>query len=348
LTVILTNGDNYTIGSSDLERITCLTPGQYNVQEAKDHGRNYDLTIQEYHINANLIEAIRKTNVIVQKLNVFSTFIRPRISDRFLRRVNTEITFLYECKSAGRLTRSVAILNQDVLAETYKIEGRKITTKDSMRTMMHDIREMNQLLMHVERRIAEIGNEGGSRGADRRVLKGELEEIRSLIAVAEVKRQELAVAEVISDEPITKVLYPGGLDPNNIKVWNDYSAWYKVGDKQLQLEAKRSVVTAITWLSDVNIEVVLQGHVAKYFVSPLREVEEHARDDEIRTGDVALLVGQYLAIAERADHGYGNDGEGEYFMMNYLKILSVEEGKVSSRRVNRSTQPEMRTTTVFR
>ena len=40
---ILTNGEEYTIVTSDLDRITCLTPGVYSVQEHGLHGQNFDL-----------------------------------------------------------------------------------------------------------------------------------------------------------------------------------------------------------------------------------------------------------------------------------------------------------------
>src|ERR1700728_347430 len=50
LTTIMTNGDQYTIGSSDLDRITCLTAGSYSVQEAGLDGRSYDLVVTENHL----------------------------------------------------------------------------------------------------------------------------------------------------------------------------------------------------------------------------------------------------------------------------------------------------------
>jgi hypothetical protein len=48
LRTIMTNGEEYTIGSADLDRITCLAPGIYSVQEAGSNGRNYDLVINEH------------------------------------------------------------------------------------------------------------------------------------------------------------------------------------------------------------------------------------------------------------------------------------------------------------
>jgi hypothetical protein len=48
LRTIMTNGEEYTIGSADLDRITCLAPGIYSVQEAGPNGRNYDLVVNEH------------------------------------------------------------------------------------------------------------------------------------------------------------------------------------------------------------------------------------------------------------------------------------------------------------
>lgn len=58
LTVVLTNNDLYNIGTDDLEKIMCLTPGNYSVQEAKERGRHVELRIDENMINVELYEAV--------------------------------------------------------------------------------------------------------------------------------------------------------------------------------------------------------------------------------------------------------------------------------------------------
>jgi hypothetical protein len=342
VTVIMTSGDKYTIGSVDLERITCLTPGAYSLKEAADNGRHYDLVITEVQLNAELYEAIRQTNDIVRRINLWIS--QKKSLKQMLRRPQSEMTFLQECKGSGRVTKSTARLNQDILAVAYKVEGRKITTRDSMRTMLNDIREMRILIDQISRKANDIGNT-----QEKQTLRVALENVRQHIAEAELRRIEVGDAPVLSDEPISKVLYPGGVDPKSaLPIWNDYKAWYRMSEKLLTVDAKRSVVTSVKWLSEKDIETTIQGLSAKYFLCPLQPVEEGHRDDEIREGDVVMLIGQYLVIAELPDDDYTGGPNQEYLMTNYLRITSVEEINSTRRGRNRARQPEMVVQSFFR
>jgi hypothetical protein len=341
LPVIFTNDETYTIEKDDLERITCLTPGAYNVQEARQGGRNYDLVISEYHINADLNDAIRKTNALVGTLNVLSGFIRSRLLDKVFKRKDHEITLLNECKSSGRITKSIAELNGVHLAVAYKLEGRKITIKDAMRTMAQDIREMKALLFIIERRITEISTENADKGR----LRFEMKEINTHISNSELARRSLAETDVLSDEPIAKVL-TGGLDTSGTPVWFDYEAWYKSSDRHMHLEAKRSHVQQIKWLSEVNIEVTLVGHNTKYYVTPLKPVLETEQADEIRQGDIAILAGKYMILAELDEEAEGE--ASPLFMSNYLRITSVEEVNITRRGRNRGQQINSNVVSLFR
>jgi len=339
----MTNGDKYTIGSSDLDRITCLTPGIYSVLEAGPNGHNYDLVVNEHHINADLYDAIRKTNGIVRTLNFLSTYNRKGFKDRvFGRRGVNEITFLQECIGSGRITRSTASLNQAILAVAYKVEGRKIARRDAMRTMERDIREMNQLLGQIERRMTDIS----SQFPEKRRLREMLEEVKNHIIHSERSRHMIGQMEDINDEPISKVLYPGGIDPTSVDVWCDYKAWYKENDRRLYVQALKAIVLKVTWLSDADVEVELEGRAVKYFVTPLQSVEEGVRDDEIRAGDIAILAGQYLIVAEVPEDV--EDGKDELSMTNYLRLTSMEEQNSSRRRMNRTRQPDAKVLCVFR
>jgi hypothetical protein len=119
-------------------------------------------------------------------------------------------------------------------------------------------------------------------------------------------------------------------------VWNDYKAWYREGDRLLTVEALRAPLSRVAWLSDVDIEVCLEGRAVKYIVTPLQPVEENAREDEIRVGDIALLCGQYLMLAEPLERG----GENQFTMVNYLRVTSMEEETTNRRRANRAKPPE--------
>ena len=93
----------------------------------------------------------------------------------------------------------------------------------------------------------------------------------------------------------------------------------------------KSIVTKVDWLSSVIVEVSLQDHQEKYFVSPLQEVEEGRRSDEVQVGDVAVLAGRYIILAVPDDE----EISGGLLLTNFMKITSVEEVFKSGRGANR-------------
>ncbi len=339
--VIFTNLETYNIDKDDLEGITCLTHGAYSVKEAHQGGRSYDLMITEYHINGDLNEAIRRTNALVGTLNVLTGFIKKGFMNMLPGRREHEARLLSECRNSGRITKSTAELQGDTLAVAYKIEGRKITTRDAMQTMMRDIQKLKWLLEKIDRRITEISNESTNKAS----LRFEVREINNLILHAERARKGLGESDLLSDEPIVKVL-TGGLGETGAPVWFDYEAWYRPSDRHMHFEAKRSHVNQVRWLSEVNIEVTLVGHSSKYYVTPLQPVLESQQEDEISSGDIAILAGKYMILADADD---GDEGEGSpLFMSNYLRITSVEEVSIQRRGRNRAQQVSSNVITLFR
>jgi len=93
----------------------------------------------------------------------------------------------------------------------------------------------------------------------------------------------------------------------------------------------------------VNIELAVKDKAALFFVTPLREVSSEKREDEVVVGDVVFFMGQYLAIGVRVDDG----PEERYFMTNYLKIVSVIEGRSSGRGQNRLRPTQRKFTAMF-
>jgi len=77
------------------------------------------------------------------------------------------------------------------------------------------------------------------------------------------------------------------------------------------------------WLTDDVIELSLLQQPSKLFVPPLRPVPEGFRDDEVRVIDIAMLVGQYVAIGEWDESS--EDPNDAFIMTNYLKVVSREE-----------------------
>jgi hypothetical protein len=156
---------------------------------------------------------MRKINLIVRTLNYFSTFNRKGFNKVFVRKP-LEIIFLHECRGSGRVTKSTASMNQAILGVAYKIEGRNIARRDAMRTMTHGIQEMSQLLAQIERRIIDLSGQL----AEKQALKEVLGEVKTHVIISEKSRQMIGDSTDISDEPIAKVVYPGGINPTNVHV----------------------------------------------------------------------------------------------------------------------------------
>ena len=92
------------------------------------------------------------------------------------------------------------------------------------------------------------------------------------------------------------------------------------------------------------IEVSLAQHASKYLVTPLQPAEETMGiDEEVQVGDIAILAGQYLIIAEPRE---GHQDWG-YIMINYFKIQSVEEMDRTGRGRNRNQQVEALVPSIF-
>jgi hypothetical protein len=350
---------------------------------------------------------------------------------------------LEEVRGNGRLTMNKALLNHDVLAIAYKIEGRKITKQDASKfvlsspanspptpiipaIMMHKIhntnqffavrtftsarREINAVISHLERgmsspeyRLSNLKN------SDQAQLRSDLDRVSTALNRTDDVRHSLAEQPDIEAEPISKVIYPGGpagmpmmrggIAQGNVgapsgnsgnsgtssvlgsagggggllgrQKWFEYNTWHT--QRLLHIEGKRSVVSAVNWMSDVLIEVLLHGIPTRFFVSPLERVEEGLRDDEVQVGDSVILVGQYIVIAVPATangdtgeefyhsanaaahhrgggaaptHGRGEEEE-RYIMTNWLWITDMEEIGRTRRGMNRGGRQEVMMPMVF-
>ena len=340
LTVLLTNGYKVIVSSADSDKITCLSQGTYTVQEARAGGRTYDLEILEEYVNEDLASAIRTINFVIDKVNTWQASTR-RISFRIGRR-STDHGFLGGFQGYGKLTKHTAFLNGDVLAIAYKLDGRKTTKLDAGRNLTREIRDLRILLDHIEKRIGE--GDLRSFHSEKRELKALLDEIRRRIDLTDYQKKSIYNAEEMTDEPIAKVLYPGGVAAKGPEVWNEYRAAFI--DEYLHVEAKQSIVKSFNWISDEIVEVFLEQHKVKYWVTPLKPVEESLRDDEIQEGDIVVLAGRYMIIAappEDGDHDYG------LIMTNWLKITGSEDQSRSNRGANRRQKDTTGVvTTIFR
>jgi len=163
------------------------------------------------------------------------------------KRKSTELVLQKEMTGTGRLTQNRALLNGDLLAVAYKLEGRKIYQKDAIRVIGQWEREITAVVKHIVRGMNDLvdyrlGN------TDKRALKGELDRVSVQINHAKDIRYKIGDADELSDEPMSKVVYPGGNGPTDPAVWNDYACTFQSG--VLHIDAKKSTVSGITWLSD--------------------------------------------------------------------------------------------------
>ena len=340
LTVVLTNNEKYLMNPMDLEQITLLSVGVYSLREAQDGGRHADLQIFERVLSHQSTNGVDQLNYIISQWNNWrnsasgqSSILRP-----FHRGKIRDLPLFQEYRSQGRLTQNIAdlLLNGDRLAISYKINGHKITRNNAIQILAQEARKIKEVVHHIESHLPYFKN-----STERSLLTTGLERVLMQVTQTDDIRHQLANEEMLDDEPIDKVLHPQGVGTGTTAPWNEYRTW--LTNNLLHVQAKRSVVTAVIWLSESLVEIGLQGHQAKYTVAPLQAVEEGWRDDEIRKGDLAILVGSYLVLAvpneDPQAHGV--------LMTNYLRIVSEEAFNRTRRGMNRQAGGQVACVTRF-
>lgn len=231
-----------------------MNPGIYNVRQARQNGQYYALEIEETVLNDYINEAITLLNAIIRKVNFWLTSTKKgsmagsSIIRRFsTKRKSTEPILQKEMTGTKRLTQNRAFLNGDLLAVAYKLEGRKIYQKDVTRVIGQWEHEITAVVKHIKRGMNDLvdyrlGN------TDKRALKVELDRVLVQINHAKDTCYKIGEADKLSDEPISKVVYPRGNGPTDPAVWNDYACTFQSG--VLHVNAKKSTISGITWLSD--------------------------------------------------------------------------------------------------
>ncbi|KAL9045856.1 MAG: hypothetical protein Q9214_001179 [Letrouitia sp. 1 TL-2023] len=347
LTIVMTDDSKYVMSPKDLDNIVYMTPGTYPLQETAARKRCFDLIIQETFLNDEIYQAVKMTNVIVHKVNQWLA--NPKrnggMVSKLVRKRPDHQSFLNDIMATGRLVEVFAMLNQSTLAVTYKVDGRKISRIDAIQSMARDIRTLRAFISHIERR-GDIVNDHGFFSMEKRELKQSLERVKAQIDLAEQSRTKVSLNEELSNEPIAKVLYPEGVKIGDGNVWNGYKAWCQEHDGCLNVEAVNSVIRNVRWLTDGVIELSLDQREPKVFVTPIRPVPEGYRDDEARIGDTAILLGRFVAIGE---HTYDSSGLNTVFrMVNYLRIVDMEQATQSRRGRNRLQESEVRPRCCFK
>ena len=207
-----------------------------------------------------------------------------------------------------------------MLAVAYKVEGRKITRRELIRHLASDLSKMRATMEAIETTIQQTFEEKRLNEHIKQVVyrvRAALGGVWRLYHLVEANKEKMEKhSPQLGDEPITKVVYPIGSDEMPVAVWNNYRAWYKLEWNVLFIEAHRRVVSSVTWLNDnVTSMVTFQGHDVKYFVTPLRKLEEEEHEEELKIDDKVVLVGQYLVVVEASGQSFtlnsaGKDGGG--------------------------------------
>ena len=346
LTVVMTDDSKYVINPRDLDNIMFMTPGIYPMQETAERKRRFDLVIQKTQLDSELHEATKMTNEIVHNMNQWLA--NPRrggtVMSKIIRKPSDHQSFLNDVRGSGRLVRMVAVLDQGILAVTYKVDGCKVSRISAVQTMARDIRQLRAVLSHIEQRGDMTDHEYFSQ--EKGQLKQSVEQVKAQINLAEESRTRIGLDQEVSDEPIVKCLYPEGRKISNGGVWNEYRAVCQDHHGALRVDAIKSTITGVKWLTRKIIELSLSEPPSKVVVTPLKPVPEGYRDDEVRVGDMAMLVGQYVAIGEPIQEC--PVPHAACSMTNYLKIVSVEEQNQSRRGKNRGQDSNAMGTCYFR
>lgn len=340
--------NKYIAVNSDLENLIRMTPGRYSLTEVERTQRTFDLDISEVVISDPLHRAITRLNSTLVVINGFLAAPRrkdvlARISS--IRRQSTgagrdQHTPFPEIKASGRLTYHAAQLGENILAEAYKVDGRKITRRDLIRNLASDLRKLRTTIHNVELAMQDF--EGRRIASDVRSnlpgLRKALVEVSALATQAEQNKSSMqARGSQLADEPVVKVLYASGSDRSANTLWYHYKSWYVSAENVLFIEAQRRQVNRVIWVSEDVIEVFFYGSAVKYFIAPLRPVLESEQWEEVKEDDQVLLVGQYIVVVDPGDPQMRQPEE----IVNWLKITGVEEEVVSRRGMSKRREAPM-------
>ncbi|ERF72767.1 hypothetical protein EPUS_09414 [Endocarpon pusillum Z07020] len=335
LTVVMTDDSKYIISPRDLDGIVNMTPGKYVVQATKGEKQCYDLLIQEKPLNDEIYKAIKQTNEIVHLVNYWlanPTKRRNAMINKILPKKSEPQPFLNEFRATGRLVEVLAFLNKSTLAVTYKLEGRKLSRIDAIQNLARDTRQLRAFIDRIEQRGSII--EFGFNNAEKRQFKNRFDQVRAEIELAEKSREMIGIDKELSNEPIVKCLYPAGVEMGGENVWNGYEARCTEQTGYLRVKAKYLTIHSVKWLTGEVIELSFDQHQQspKTYVTPLRPVPEGYRDDEARVDDLAILLGNYIAIGKRNENS--SVPNEDLTMINYLRIVSMQEHNQSRRGKN--------------
>lgn len=320
LTAVLTNNAHFNIRVADYEAILLLTKGVYSVQEADVNGRRFDLIIEKSSLNQSVYHAVDGLNDVIKLVNSWLTGIKGQVVRRShsfmkgmrvpgVRRPNIEM--MEEVHVTGKLSRYRALLGNTMLAIAYKLDGRKITLDDALATLSRDNQTVQSVVEYYQERL-QYYSSAIAPDILRRITNT-LNNVATELSLTDGVRQSISADPSISDEPIVTLIETAAGSPYLGSVWNNYNMSLTAGN-MLTVDAKKSYVTGVYWGAEIII--TLHNDPNQYVVAPLEYVEEKDQADQVQQGDVALLVGKYMILAEPVEE----EGTDALIMSNYLKV----------------------------
>ncbi|KAH0537543.1 hypothetical protein FGG08_005678 [Glutinoglossum americanum] len=356
LAVILVNHERYLIDPKDYEQIVLLQSGRYTLSRSQtadfgDESNHCDMIIDEFWVNESTTKACSQLNDIIKIVNRFLDGRKKggRLVKYGFKSISVDRFPEYRLR-AGKITKHIARLGANTLAAAYKEKGYKVTKWDVAGHMNEDNQTMSKMLRQYRQHLADTTL--NLLPQDISDMKHRLHKVESLIEVSVGIRKHVWNELVICNDPIVKVLRREGSDAVLAPEWQEYSAkllpewpfspleYDSSAYHSLEIMARRSTIRTLNWVSPDVAEVMLNDNNTTYFVSPLSQVDEMYQGDQIKIGDIGVLMGYYLVVAEQVQE---RSQEDMLYMANCLRITSVVQEQVQTMRgMRRQPQQPLR------
>ena len=338
---LLKDEKRYAINVTDLRRIEDMIPGTYIVQRVEASSESCELTIHERLVNKNFVKALNIMNAVISDINQYLAESKRRDHRRsklFDKSTNHQ-PLLGQTFDTEKCIEITATLANTVLAVTYKLEsGNEVSRRDVIKNMTKGSGILRAYIRHLSERGYFHNDKFPGHSHD--YFKRSLDEIESQLNLVEQARM-VVHAKSPHTRPVLKRFFPERPNHDDSGIWQDYTAWYS--KLILHVESRMQVIYHVKWLTDELIELSLNETPYRLVVSPLGSVAEYSRDDEVQIGDVVVLMGKYAAIAESK----WDPGE-PLTMLNYLKLVEVEEQPIRRRMKSKIAESSQKTVVRFK
>ena len=191
---VLVDGSQFMIGSEDVQKITLLERGIYNVTQATENRDMYDLHVEETPINEDVLKISKIINQLIAKYNdcLAQSGQGQNLVQKWFKPTSSGTKRLPSFQCSGRMTEHLARLDRTIFASTYKSNGRKISRVRAAADAARDINEIKGYINEVESRASSVVMNKD----DLKWLQNALNTIRNLLSDAEKSRQAIQKSPV--------------------------------------------------------------------------------------------------------------------------------------------------------